>query len=778
MSLARVRTCGCLGPLAAALLLAGCGGVATAPRTVDVKELARQSLARLDGDVTVPGVKQSVEIVRDAWGVPHIYAQNVDDLFFAQGYVMAQDRLWQMEMWRRWREGRLAEIFGAVAFDYDRRTRLMMYRGPMDDSEWTSYHPEGKRIFTAYADGVNAYIARNADNLPVEFTLTGVVPGRWSPETLVLRWTSLSLPSTYAHAMDEIRLALDVARLGAAEANRRRAPDPWAELEVPKGIDVKSIPAAIVDAMRAGDNDPFGPGGLPPLDLLAPYRGLAARPATARLSLFDNPVVEGSNNWVVRSALSTTGKPILANDPHRRLETPALRYYVHLSAPGWNVIGAGEPPFVGVDAGHNERMAWGFTFAGTDVSDVVVEEVHPEDPTRVRWQDGWEPLRIVREEIPVKGEAPRTVELKFSRHGPIFFEDRAGRRAYAVRSINHEPGTAPYRGNLRFAQAESCRDFFDRAMSWKMPSHNLICGDVDDNIAFQLSALTPDRSGWAGRLPVPGTGAYEWKGFRRDLPRELNPARGFVATANNNTHPPDYTARPVMFHSTTGVPFSRITRIRQLLRSDRRYSIDDFKTMQLDGYSLQAASDVPAFQGWTAQDAEAERARALIASWDTVLTKASTPAALYVTWAGVADPVARSRSAPAAERQAAIEAGLKNAVAKLAEELGPDWGEWRYGRIHRSAFPHTLVRELDLPAVERAGGFGTVAATGVSLRQIFDLSDWDRSVFSIAPGQSGQPESPYYGNLLVPWSNGEYFSLVYSREAVEANAAHRLRLRP
>ena len=777
MSRTRIQPLGCLLSLTA--LLAGCGGVSTAPLAADVKELARQSLPQLEGTLQAPGLKQPVEIVRDRWGIPHIYAQNLDDLFFAQGYVTAQDRLWQMEMWRRWHEGRLSEIYGPVAFEHDRRTRLLTYRGPMDEREWTSYHPDARRIFTAFANGVNAHIARTGDNLPVEFKLTGVTPGRWTAETIVLRWTSLNLASTYAHAMDEIRLALDVARLGAAEANRRRAPDPRVELDVPEGLDVKSLPAAIIDTMRAGDNDPFAPGGLPPLPIVAAYRDLVSPPATARLSLFDNPIVEGSNNWVVRASRSVTGKVILANDPHRRLETPALRYYVHLNAPGWNVIGASEPPFVGVDLGHNERMAWGFTFAGTDVSDVYVEELHPEDPNRVRWQDGWEPLRIVREEIPVKGEAPRTVELKFSRHGPVFFEDPAARRAYAVRTILNDPGSAAYRGNLRFAQAQGCRDFFDRAMWWKMPSHNLICGDADDNIAFQLSALTPDRNGWNGRLPVPGTGAYEWKGFRSDLPREMNPARGYVATANNQTHPPDYQGRPVMYHSTNGVEFARITRIRQMLDPDRQYSVDDFKKMQLDGYSLQAASDIPAFQGWTAQDADAERARAMIASWDAVLTGASVPGALYVTWATAAEPAARSRATPAAERRPAIEAGLKKAVARLAGELGADWTQWRYGRIHTSAFPHALVREFDLPSVERhGGGFGTVAATGVSLRQIFDLSDWDKSVFSIAPGQSGQPESRYYGNLLAGWANGEYFPLAYSRRAVDATAAHRLTLRP
>ena len=200
-------------------------------------------------------------------------------------------------------------------------------------------------------------------------------------------------------------------------------------------------------------------------------------------------------------------------------------------------MGGGEPPFAGVDVGNNERMAWGFTFAGTDMVDVYVEEMHPEDPNLVRWQDGWEPLRVIEEEIPVKGQAPEPIVLKFSRHGPVFYEDLEHRRAYAVRSVVQEPGTAAYKGSFQLAQAESCTDFFDRAMHWLVPTHSLICGDVDGNIALQVTGLTPDRDGWNGRLPVPGTGAYEWRGFRTDLPREFNPARGYIATANNNVHP-------------------------------------------------------------------------------------------------------------------------------------------------------------------------------------------------------------------------------------------------
>jgi len=744
----------------------------------DLQSLARESLAQLDGELVLAGLQQPVEVVRDRWGVPHIYAQNVDDLFFAQGYVMAQDRLWQLEMWRRWREGLLSEIYGPEAFDYDRRTRLLMYRGPMDDSEWTSYHPEGKRILTTYANGINAYIEQNRDNLPVEFKLTGVEPGLWTAETVARRWTNLSFPSAGDNAMNEIQLALEVAELGVEEANRRDAPLPWDDLKVPEGLDVTTIPEDILDSMRAGDDDPFVPERLPALEILEPYRDRVSPPRTSWLPSMEPLLEEGSNNWVVSGKLTTTGQVILSNDPHRRLENPSLRYYVHLNAPGWNVIGASEPPFVGVNVGHNERMAWGFTFAGIDANDVFVEEVHPEDPNQVKWQDDWEPLRILREEIPVKGEAPRTVDLKFSRHGPIFFEDAENRRAYAVRSIAHEPGTAAFLGGLRMDQAENCEDFFDRAMYWKVPTHNLICGDIEGNIAFQASALTPDREGWNGRLPVPGTGKYQWRGFRSDLPRELNPERGFIATANDDTHPPDYQGRPVMFHSSTGVEFSRIARIRQLLKSDQKYSIEDLKKIQLDAYSLRAEAEIPFFQGWTSGEPDLERARDMIATWDAVLAKESAPAAIYFIWRDEANEAAYDPQTPKDQRQRLVEEGLRKAVDRLTKELGPDWAEWRYGRVQQSEFPHQLVAEFDIPTVERSGGFGTVAATSVSLRQILDTADWDRSVFSITPGQSGQPGSPFYGNLLEPWANNEYFPLAYSRAAVDEQVAYRLTLKP
>ena len=756
------------------LLAAGC----SPPSEPDsLEELARRSLAQIGGELDVPGLRESVEVIRDEWGIPHIYAQNDDDLFLAQGYVMAQDRLWQMEMWRRWHEGRLSEIFGPEAFDYDLRTRQMMFRGPWDESEWTSYHPDGERIFTAYANGVNAFIEQNQDNLPVEFQLTGVEPDPWTAKTVVLRWAQVGLSSVRGHAISELSLAMNVGQFGAEEANRRTTPDPWDDLQVPEGLDVSIITQEVLSVMRAGDGDPFGGSRLPDLEVVERYQHLTPVVRTAQVS---NPQIatEGSNNWVMSGERSPTGVPILANDPHRRIEMPALRYFVHLNAPGWNVIGGGEPPFVGVDAGNNERMAWGFTFAGTDMVDLYVEEVDPENPNLVRWQDGWEQLRVIEEEIEIKGEAPRTVELKFSRHGPVIYEDTENHVAYAVRSVVQDPGTAAYKGSFKMAQAESCNDFFERAMYWMVPTHSLICGDVEGNIALQVTGLTPDRDGWNGRLPVPGTGEYEWLGFRSDLPREFNPARGYITTANNNVHPPGYEGRPVFYHSSRGVETSRITRLHQILGTDRLFSVEDHQAIQHDAYSLRSEGDIPAFQGWTSDVTEVERARALIAEWDGMLTRESTAGAIYVRWTQLSDSRARNVDTPKAERMALIEEGLKQTVAALTEDWGADWSEWRYGRGNPSGLAHIFIPDFDLPAVERPGGFGTINATGANFRRIIDLSDLDRSVATNAPGQSAQPGSPFYGNLREYLGNGEYFPLLFSREAIEEKVAHRLMLKP
>jgi penicillin amidase len=786
-----------------------------------MKALAVESLSTISGEARIRGLRAPVEVVRDEWGVPHIYAQNLDDLFMAQGYVMAQDRLWQMDMWRREREGRLAEVLGPQAVARDRQARLYKYRGPMDDREWTSYHPDGKRIFIAYAAGVNAFIAERAGNLPVEFKLTGLKPEPWTAETVVLR------TATLGNGSSELQLAREVARLGVAEANRQSNPDPWDDLQVPEGLEVAVVAEAptgrggggrggrggsqpeIVEPYRSwigsadqllGGLKPAPPYGLnarsvPPVGLKVrsvpsvgwnvrsvPPVGLNAWSVpSVGLNVRSVPSVEavepGSNNWVVNGKLSATGKPVVVNDPHRSVGNPSLRYIVHLNAPGWNVIGAGEVPFVGVAIGHNDRLGWGLTIVGTDQEDVYVEELNPANPNEVRWRGGWEPLRVVREEIKVKGEAPQTVELKFSRHGPIFAEDPARHRVYALRSALLEPGTAPYLGGLRLAQAVNCKEFLSAAMYWKSPSENLICGDVDGNISWQASALTPNRKGWSGRLPVPGTGSLEWDGFRPDLPREFNPARGYIATANHNIHPPGYRP-PIMFKSSVGLEFERITRVRQMLQAAKSFTLDDHRRMQHDALSLRAVSELPLFRGWTSAHPEVERARRLVAEWDGVFAKDSAAAAIYSTWRSGASAQERDATRPADARKPLLETGLTRAIDQLKSSQGADAAAWRWGRMHTSRFPHPLVAFFDLPLIERSGGAGTVAADGATYREILDVADWDRSLVTNVPGQSGQPESPFYGNLRPLFENETYFPLLFSKGRVEKSAKYKLVLRP
>jgi penicillin amidase len=364
--------------------------------------------------------------------------------------------------------------------------------------------------------------------------------------------------------------------------------------------------------------------------------------------------------------------------------------------------------------------------------------------------------------------------------------DRANHKAYALRSALHEPGTAPYLVGLRLSQIGDCKAFLDVANLWNHPSENLICGDVDGNIAWQASALTPARKGWSGRLPVPGTGQYEWQGFRRDLPRELNPSRGFVATANHNIQPKGYSP-PLMFMSQPS-PYDRIVRLLQLIQPGRQYTLEDHARWQHDAHSLRAAADLPRFRGWTSSTPRIERARAEIASWDAAYSRESRAAALYEAWRsagsggrgrgrGAAATAGRGQEGDQLTREQ-VEERLEGAIASLTKSQGSDWSAWRWGRMHTRAFSHPFVPAFNLPTVERSGGAGTVAADGASYREIFDVANWDRSLVINTPGQSGQPGSTFYGNLLQDWTDNKYFNLAFSKEAVDKAAAHRLRLTP
>ena len=770
-------------PIAAVTLLLSllaCASPPAAESADTLLEQARTRLAQIEGEISLPGLQAPVEIIRDKWGVPHIYAQNQQDLFFAQGYVAAQDRLYQIEIWRRTGAGELAEVFGPDYLDRDRIARLVRYRGDMD-AEWQSYSPDSKQIAEAFTAGINAYIDENRDRLPIEFDLLDFEPGRWAPEDVLLRVAGLLM---VRNVSQEIARAEMIAKLGVEKTAQFFPTDPVIKLAPDPELDLAGLDSRV----------------------LAAYRRAVAIP--------ELPEAQGSNNWVVSGKLSETGKPLLASDPHRPVILPSLRYLVHLNAPGWNVIGSGEPALPGVAIGHNERVGWGFTIVQYDLADLFVEKLNPDNPNQYLRGEEWVDIEVERAMLQVRGADPSSVRLEFTRHGPIIWKDPAGGRAVALRWAGQEPGTAGYLGSLALDRVQNWDGFVEAMKAWKVPSENMVYADVDGDIGWIPAGLMPMRKAGRGLLPAPGwKSEYAWEGFRGldELPRVRNPEQGYIATANHNILPPGY---PHDLGFDWAAPY-RFRRIDETLSKGGAYTIEDFKRLQHDEVSIPARALVPMLL--EAPAGEPEDARKLLAEWDFDLDKESAAAALFEVWTkklpaayvgSQAQPseqelisgnlqtptlLAGLESMPDAERALVLNESLKAAWDETKGLLGDDASQWRWGALHKITFEHPLANTAERKAafnlgpVERGGDSNTPNATGgsgfsqgsgASYRHILDLADWDRSVFTSTPGQSGQPGSPHYGDLLPLWAAHEYAPLVYSREAVEAAAAHRLTLRP
>lgn len=755
---------------------------------------SRASLAQLDGELSLSGLREPVEVLRDRWGVPHIYAQNADDLFFAQGLVAAQDRLFQMDLWRRIAVGQCAEVLGEAALHTDRFARLVKFRGDME-AEWTSYSPDARQIAAAFTRGINAYIDSLGERLPVEFQLLGYRPHPWQPEDVLGRMSGIVMARNLENELKRAHLI----RLVGVEHARRLAPtDPPIPYAPAEGLNLEGLDATVLaDYERA----------VQPFDF-------------ARLPA-------GSNNWVIDGTLSASGKPMLANDPHRAITLPALRYLVHLHAPGWNVIGGGEPGLPGVAIGHNEHVAWGMTIVGNDQADLYVEEVHPADRNRYRAGDRWEPFVEIRESIPVRGQPqPRELVLRFTRHGPVIAEDAQRHRAYVLKWAGQEPGTAGYLGSLALGRAQNWDQFRAAVGAWKLPSENLIYADTSGNIGWIASALTPVRQGYDGLLPVPGAdGQYAWKRFLTvdQYPQVFNPPRHYVATANHNILPPGY-PHPIAYEWASGHRFQRAV---QRLEAQSQFTLDDFRDMQYDNVSLPGRVLARLARGLKLDDPELQKAAELVAAWDGNLSADSLQGPWYAVWLdelvtefyrprvpkealalvkslGGVPVVLPALEQPTEEwfgpqpvnaRDELLRATFQSAARKVRQLLSAAPSPWTWGRLHQTTFKHPLAvlgpqhaLAFNLGPLPRGGDLYCLNNTrhndkfehihGASFREVFDLADWDRGLATSVPGQSGQPGSPHYDDLLLNWHKGEYFPLAFSRAKVEAATAHRLLLRP
>jgi penicillin amidase len=779
----------------------------------------------------VPGLRHPVEIVRDRWGISHIYASDEHDLFFAQGYSAARDRLFQMELWRRRATGTLAELQGPRALPGDIGSRLLRFRGDLS-SEMNHYHPRGAEIIGAFVQGINAYIERTErepSSLPIEFRVLGIRPTRWTPETVVSRHNGL-----YGNVKQEVQYAQLVHVLGAERARELLNLHPGRpELKPDAALDLSVISDAVIESytasraaiqFRPADAGPDFRAKATGPDLQGRASGALVRADAAQRG--GDPFSEGSNNWVISGARTFAGGAIMANDPHRALMLPSLRYWVHLVAPGWNVIGAGEPALPGVSVGHNELGAWGFTIFPTDQEDLFVYQTDPANPSRYRYRDGWEEMRTTRETIAVKGMNPVAVELRSTRHGPVVSADAAHQRAYALRAAWLEKGGAPYLASLRLDQATSWTDFREACRFFHVPSENMVWADRDGHIGWQAVGLAPRRGNWNGLLPIPGDGRYEWSGFIPilDLPHVIDPPQGWFTTANQDNLPRGY-PNAVGFLWTDKFRFARI---EEVLGSPRRFTLMDSMQLQQDELALPARSLVPLLRGLKPAGVDEARAIERLLAWDFVMDQNSIPAAIYATWekhlkvslrelfmpakavkilpnrnfstekliAWLTVPDGRFGADPTAGRDALLLRSLDRALLELGQRVGPEMNGWRYGqdRLKHVAIRHPLSdavnaelrARLDVGPLPRGGYSFTVnstsdddnQSTGASFRIIADTADWDRSVGTNTPGQSGDPDSPHYRDLFEPWANGRYFPIFFSRSKVESVAESKISLVP
>ena len=802
-----------------ALVMAGCAS--TAP----VVTAARP--------VTVAGLEQPAEILIDRWGVPHIYAGTLYDAFVAQGYVAARDRLWQMDTWRKRGLGQMAADFGPAWVESDRAARSVLFRGDMY-REWLAYGSDAKRVAEAFVAGVNAFVAETeADpaRLPLEFRLLGYKPSPWAAEdTVRIRHHGLTLNFTgevdraaaYCAGPDGVR----------ADALRRET-SPTVVAKVPDGLDPCGLPAAELKRAYAlataaprftRENTPLaGKLSVLPADPTALQ--------TAQLPDADTLASYGSNNWTIAPKLTATGRPILANDPHRSHGAPSLRYITHISAPGMDVIGAGEPFLPGISIGHNGRIAFGLTRFYMDQEDLYAYQLNPANPREYKYQDRWEPMTRVQERITVRGEAqPRVVENWYTRHGPVLHTDgKAG--AFALRAAWLDLGMAPYFGSMDYMRAQNWDQFRAAMNRWGAPGENQVYADSAGNIGWIPGGLTPVRPNWDGLLPVPGDGRFEWSGYRNgdDLPWEFNPARGYVVTANENNIPPQH---PLYRNGGVGYEWSDPARAHRLhgifqsqVAAGRPFTLEDSQRMQTDVTAVPAQRLLKLLAPLASADADTARALALLRGWDGRMAPDSAAAALYEVWfmealrpavvetlpAAVrrvaASEISTERlvqflEAPAAPlttagRDALLLSSLAKGQAAAAKRMGSDPAAWQWGKLHRAVFNHPLAGVVDPATRERlvvgdwplGGSPSTPLAAsynpanyqltaGASFRMVLDVGQWDASRVVNTPGQSGDPASSHYRDLAPVWAAGSYFPLLYSRQAVERNVTQRLQLQP
>ncbi|MFU8771148.1 MAG: penicillin acylase family protein [Anaerolineales bacterium] len=782
--------------------------------------LVRRHWPKVDGSIQVSGLQGEVTVIRDSWGIPHIYASNTQDLFFAQGYVQAQDRFWQMEFSRRVGSGRLSEILGKPALDNDRFIRTVgWHRAAAQDLE--NLDAETLSVLQSYSDGINAYINANTGRLGLEFTLLGLIgtsfePEPWTPYN-TLTWAKVMAWDLGGNMNNELLRARLITRVGEPTLEELW---PGYPQEHPEIVDYPLSEAA-----------------------------LQAVPEVAQRGfIFGEGEGVGSNSWVISGSRSETGTALLANDPHLGIQMPAIWYEMGLhcvpltAVCPYDVVGASFPGAHGVIIGHNDRIAWGVTNLGPDVQDLYVERVNPQDPNQYEYQGEWEDMQIIQEVVQVAGQDDaEVVNVRITRHGPIINDVVGGTeqdwafgwQPLALSWTALEGGEMTLlRSVLLINRAQNWDEFRFALSFWDVPSQNFVYADVDGNIGYQSPGRIPIRAQGDGSMPVPGwTGEYEWIDYIPfdELPYSFNPPEGYIVTANNAVISTEYP----YFLSRDWAPGYRAQRIVDLIEEYSPISITDIQVMHADSLPLWAKDVLPYVTALISDDPRLAEALTLLQSWDGRAVRDSAAAALFeafrlhlvrLTYQDELGEALASRAASVLSQAVVNELtqpdspwfnnlntaevegrddillqALHAAVGELSETLGNDMSKWRWGDLHTATFTNAALGQSGIGLIEAIfnrgpvgvdGSIATVNATSYrmtnpytvsslpSYRMIVDLGDLTNSLAMHTTGQSGHPFHRHYDNMIDPWRNFEYHPLLFDQAAVDADAQNTLILRP
>ena len=770
----------------------------------------RSSLPKVRGTLDLPGLSNTVEVVRDRYAVPHIYAQTPQDAYFALGFVHAQDRLWQMEFQRRVGAGRLSEVLGEATRPTDTFLRTLgVYRHA--EKALGAFSPETLATLDAYVSGINTFLDTRRGALPPEFLVLGFEPEPWTLADVVV-WTKMMAYDLSGNWRDEV-LRARLAQVLSSEQ--------IAELWPPYPEDA--------------------PVALP--DFTALYRELDFAGVWAG-SLDGLVAGAGSNNWVVGGARTESGSPLLANDPHLGLQAPSLWYFAHLSAPGLEVIGATLPGTPSVLLGRNERVAWGFTNTGPDVQDTFIEQVNPENPAQYLTPDGYQDFTERQETVKVKDADDVVLNVRETRHGPVISDVNAA-SASAVEGAGDDTNDTyvlalswtalqdedlTLQAGLELNKAQDWDEFVAALKNFKVPQQNIVYADTSGDIGYYAPAKVPVRAAGDGLAPVPGwTGEYDWTGYIpfEDLPHAYDPPNAQVVTANNRIVPESYP----YFLTTDWAPPYRAERIGELLAQTQKHTVSSFTQIQADQLDAMSLDFLPLLLGVEPTTETGRAALAKLRDWDGAMRADLSEPLLFWAWYralvrlvlsddlgeqfsdyyGVRSQFMLSAIAgspktdwcddtrtPDRESCEDLAAqALSDGLEYLTETYGTNPEEWRWGAAHVAHMDHAVMTNTPLAplfdlSIEVGGSANSVNVGSFSLgssapfrdnhgpgyRAVYDLSDLGKSLYVHSTGQSGNPLSRHYRDFLAKWRDVEYLPMTTNRTEIESGAVGALKLLP